>query len=40
MKKSNSKLGAARLGLFHEILAARLHSVRISVQIHKILGVR
>jgi organic radical activating enzyme len=37
---SRTGIGAARLGRFQERLAARLHAVRISVQIHKILGVR
>jgi hypothetical protein len=37
---SRPGIGAARLGRFHSRLAARLQTVRLSVQIHKILGVR
>ena len=37
---SRPGIGAARLGRFHSRLSARLQTVRISFQIHKILGVR
>jgi organic radical activating enzyme len=37
---SRPGIGAARLGRFHSRLAAVLQTVRVSLQIHKILGVR